>query len=89
MIDTLRIWLTTRGTAAQVAEQLGVHPQTVRYRLRILDRAFGAQLTDPDDRFATEIALRALHLHEHARSARLEPQPGSGSRAGRSRHRGK
>jgi hypothetical protein len=61
LIDTLRIWLTTRGTAGQVAEQLGVHPQTVRYRLRILDRAFGDQLTRPDDRFGTEIALRALH----------------------------
>jgi hypothetical protein len=65
LIDTLRIWLTTRGTAAQVADQLGVHPQTVRYRIRILDRAFGDQLAHPDDRFATEIALRALHLQEN------------------------
>jgi len=65
LIDTLRIWLTTRGTAAQVADQLGVHPQTVRYRIRILDRAFGDQLADPDARFATEIALRALYLREH------------------------
>ncbi|WP_433888998.1 helix-turn-helix domain-containing protein [Streptomyces sp. CA-111067] len=65
LIETLRIWLTTRGTAGQVAEQLGVHPQTVRYRIRLLDRAFGDQLAHPDDRFATEIALRALHLREH------------------------
>jgi hypothetical protein len=64
LIDTLRIWLTTRGTAGQMAEILGVHPQTVRYRMRILDRAFGDQLSDPDDRFATEIALRALHLQD-------------------------
>lgn len=64
LIDTLRVWLTTRGTAAQMAEILGIHPQTVRYRMRILDRTFGAQLTDPDDRFATEIALRALHLQD-------------------------
>jgi PucR C-terminal helix-turn-helix domain len=86
MIDTLRIWLTTRGTAAQVAEQLGVHPQTVRYRLRILDRAFGDRLTDPDDRFATEIALRALHLREHGRSARPAVPPGPGGPAGRRGH---
>jgi hypothetical protein len=66
LIDTLRIWLTTRGTAGQVAEKLGVHPQTVRYRLRILDRAFGDQLAHPDDRFATEIALRAIHLRDGA-----------------------
>jgi DNA-binding PucR family transcriptional regulator len=64
LVDTLRIWLTTRGTAAQIAEQLGVHPQTVRYRMRILERAFGEQLTRPDERFATEIALRALHLRD-------------------------
>jgi hypothetical protein len=67
LIDTLRVWLTTRGTAGQMAEILGVHPQTVRYRMRILDRAFGDQLTDPDDRFATEIALRALHLQDRGR----------------------
>ncbi|MGW5349235.1 PucR family transcriptional regulator [Streptomyces sp. NPDC004031] len=64
LVDTLRIWLTTRGTAAQIAEQLDVHPQTVRYRMRILERAFGDQLTRPDERFATEIALRALHLRD-------------------------
>jgi hypothetical protein len=62
LIDTLQFRLTTRGTATQIADLLGVHPQTVRYRMRILDRAFGAQLTDPDDRLATEIALRALYL---------------------------
>ncbi|WP_405580813.1 helix-turn-helix domain-containing protein [Streptomyces sp. NBC_01190] len=79
LIDTLRIWLTTRGTAVQVAEVLGVHPQTVRYRLRILDRAFGGQLTDPDERFATEIALRALHLREHG------DMPDGGPRTGNRR----
>ncbi|WP_051950622.1 helix-turn-helix domain-containing protein [Actinacidiphila yeochonensis] len=75
LIDTLRIWLTTRGTAAQVAEQLGVHPQTVRYRLRILDRAFGDQLVHPDERFATEIALRALHLRGGSAPARTPRRP--------------
>jgi hypothetical protein len=77
LIDTLRIWLTTRGTAVQVAEQLGVHPQTVRYRLRILDRAFGDQLADPDKRFATEIALRALHLRERGDAPDGGPRKGN------------
>ncbi|MFG2820846.1 PucR family transcriptional regulator [Kitasatospora sp. NPDC048365] len=62
LIDTLRIWLTTRGTAAQMAEALGVHPQTVRYRMRLLTRAFGSRLTDSEERFAIEVALRALQL---------------------------
>ncbi|NGN68687.1 PucR family transcriptional regulator [Streptomyces sp. A7024] len=62
LIDTLRAWLDTRGNAVQMAELLHLHPQTVRYRLRNLDKAFGAQLTDPDARFALELVLRALQL---------------------------
>ncbi len=68
LVDTLLTWLTTRGTAAQMAQLLGVHPQTVRYRMRILDRAFGEQLADPDERFATEVALRALHVRHRGRA---------------------
>ncbi|MEU0368749.1 helix-turn-helix domain-containing protein [Streptomyces sp. NPDC006283] len=64
LIETLRIWLDTRGTAAQMGELLEVHPQTVRYRLRNLESIFGARLKDPEGRFATEGVLRALHLRE-------------------------
>lgn len=66
LVETLRTWLATRGTASQVAEILGVHPQTVRYRLRVLDRIFGELLSDPDNRFATEVALRTNQLAPEA-----------------------
>ncbi|MFE9337971.1 PucR family transcriptional regulator [Streptomyces sp. NPDC007063] len=66
LVDTLRTWLTTRGTAAQMAEILHLHPQTVRYRMRALKRVLGTQLGDPDQRFATELALRAQHLRRRA-----------------------
>ncbi|MDQ0792750.1 helix-turn-helix domain-containing protein [Streptomyces sp. B1I3] len=62
LLETLRIWLDTRGTAAQMGELLDVHPQTVRYRMRGLESIFGGQLTDPETRFATEAVLRALRL---------------------------
>lgn len=62
LIETLRIWLDTRGTAAQMGELLDVHPQTVRYRMRSLEAIFGDQLTDPESRFSTEAVLRALRL---------------------------
>ncbi|ORT55704.1 PucR family transcriptional regulator [Streptomyces sp. CB03238] len=62
LVETLRTWLDTRGTAAQMGALLGVHPQTVRYRMRNLDARFGGRLTDPRSRFATEAVLRALHL---------------------------
>ncbi|MGP3634555.1 helix-turn-helix domain-containing protein [Streptomyces sp. 24-1644] len=67
LVETLRIWLDTRGTAAQMGELLDVHPQTVRYRMRNLESIFGEQLVDPESRFATEAVLRALQLR--ARSA--------------------
>ncbi|WP_328535736.1 helix-turn-helix domain-containing protein [Streptomyces sp. NBC_00344] len=62
LVDTLRIWMATRGTAARMGELLDVHPQTVRYRLRTLEGIFGDQLSDPDRRFATELVLRATAL---------------------------
>jgi DNA-binding PucR family transcriptional regulator len=42
-----------------VAERLGVHPQTARYRLGRLRELFGDDLADPDRRFWLELALRA------------------------------
>ncbi|WP_405997491.1 helix-turn-helix domain-containing protein [Streptomyces sp. NBC_00829] len=62
LVDTLRIWLDTRGTAARMGELLDVHPQTVRYRMRSLEAILGEQLVDPERRFAIEAVLRALEL---------------------------
>ncbi len=66
LTDTLGVWLETGGKAAEVAERLKVHPQTVRYRMRILERVLGGQLHDPDARFAMEVVLRAQRLHEES-----------------------
>ncbi len=75
LLETLHVWLTSRGTAAQIAEQLGVHPQTFRYRMRLLERIFGEQLTDPTLRFATEVALRALALRDPDAPPTTVPPP--------------
>ncbi|HWF80955.1 MAG TPA: helix-turn-helix domain-containing protein [Streptosporangiaceae bacterium] len=64
LTDTLDVWLETGGKAAEVAERLKVHPQTVRYRMRILERVLGGQLNDPDSRFAMEVVLRARRLKQ-------------------------
>ncbi|MEU1435568.1 helix-turn-helix domain-containing protein [Streptomyces sp. NPDC005775] len=71
LIETLRIWLDTRGTAAHMGELLDVHPQTVRYRMRNLESIFGQQLTDPESRFSTEAVLRALQLQARADDSTL------------------
>lgn len=66
LVETLRVHVSTRAPAEQVGEMLGVHAQTVRYRLRNLDGYLGDSLSDPDHRFALEAALRALHLRGRA-----------------------
>ncbi len=55
---TLRAWLCAPGQRKTIADQLGVHPQTVRYRMARLRELFGAQLDDADGRFELELALR-------------------------------
>src|SRR5215467_5806980 len=72
LTETFGTWLETRGTAAEMADRLCVHPQTVRYRMRKLERTLGGQLDDPDARFAMELVLRATRLRERG------SQPGSG-----------
>jgi DNA-binding CsgD family transcriptional regulator len=57
--DTLLTWLEGWRTDTEIAEILGVHPQTVRYRMRQLRKLFGGALDDSDARFDIEVALRA------------------------------
>ena len=45
-----------------MAQQIHVHPQTVRYRLRQIQELFGDQLRDPDLRFELQLALRVRKL---------------------------
>jgi len=57
--ETLLAWLRHEGNATAAGEELGVHGQTVRYRLGRLRELFGAALDEPDARFELEVALRA------------------------------
>ncbi|WP_244502457.1 helix-turn-helix domain-containing protein [Streptomyces oceani] len=62
LAETLLAWLETRGGAPEVARRLGVHPQTVRYRLRQIRELWGREIDDPDSRFELELALRSMRL---------------------------
>jgi PucR-like helix-turn-helix protein len=64
LTDTLAALLATRGSATQVAEQLGVHPQTVRYRIHQLEDLLGERFTNPENQFAMDLALRAIRLRD-------------------------
>jgi hypothetical protein len=56
--ETLRVWLAEQGRLGAVAQRLGIHPQTARYRLGRLRELFGDALDDPDARFWLAVALR-------------------------------
>lgn len=58
-VATLRAWLEAQGDLAAVGERLGVHPNTVRYRLRKMAEVTNLDLTNPRKRLAMIIDLAA------------------------------
>ena len=54
---TLWAWLEHWGQRSAIAAQLGIHPQTVAYRVRQLRDLFGDDLDDPRWRLAAQLAL--------------------------------
>jgi hypothetical protein len=55
--ETLRSWLRHMGDRRAMAEELHVHPQTVRYRMGRLHELFGDSLDDPAVRARLLLAL--------------------------------
>lgn len=66
---TLLAWLESGG-APEAARTLKVHPQTVRYRLRQIEKLFGPAMREPRTRFELELALRSRRLLAQARQLR-------------------
>ncbi|AJE84365.1 PucR family transcriptional regulator [Streptomyces physcomitrii] len=75
LAQTLLAWLETRGGAPEIAARIGVHPQTVRYRMRQIRELWGAELDDPDRRFELELVLRAMRLRGALPAARGRGAP--------------
>jgi hypothetical protein len=59
LTETLRAWLLYQGRREQVATELFVHAQTVRYRMTQLRELYGARLDDPRTVLELTIALGA------------------------------
>ncbi len=59
LTDTLRSWLLHHGRREDIADELFVHPQTVRYRMGQLRELYGDRLDDPATVLELTIALGA------------------------------
>jgi sugar diacid utilization regulator len=57
-IETLLAYLRHRNSLARAATELNLHPNAVNYRVRRAEQALGLDLSDPDVRFAVELACR-------------------------------
>ncbi|MGW9552182.1 PucR family transcriptional regulator [Citricoccus zhacaiensis] len=62
--ETLLSWLVHWGQRNPVADELGIHPQTVGYRVAQLRELFGGELDRPAVRFELELVLRARRMAE-------------------------
>jgi DNA-binding PucR family transcriptional regulator len=67
LTETLAAWLAHQRHTPRIAEELHVHPQTVRYRVAQLRELLGDSLDTPAGRFELELALRLAPAHTRAR----------------------
>ena len=58
-VATLQAWLEAQGDPAEAGERLGVHENTIRYRLRKMAEIANLQLDDAKKRLAMMIELAA------------------------------
>jgi DNA-binding PucR family transcriptional regulator len=59
LAETLRVYLDSFGDVGGAAQLLGVHPNTVRYRVRRIEKLLSASLSDPEARLVFSLGLRA------------------------------
>lgn len=57
---TLRVYLAEHGSWGVTATQLGIHRQTLTSRIQRIEELTGLSMSDPDDRTAAWLAIRAL-----------------------------
>ncbi|HEV7974358.1 PucR family transcriptional regulator [Amycolatopsis sp.] len=58
LVTTLRAWLANHGGWDRTATELGLHRNSVRHRIKQVERALGVDLADPETRMELWFALR-------------------------------
>ena len=62
LLETLRVYLEQGGSQRQTAEALGIHRNTLGYRLRQIRQALPVDLDAPNTRLTLHFALIAHKL---------------------------
>jgi hypothetical protein len=62
LLDTLSAWRDNSGSATAAARQLFCHPNTIRHRLRRIEKLTGRSLSEPRDVAELLVALESAHL---------------------------
>lgn len=62
LLETARTWLETEGATSTAAQQLHLHRNTVRYRLRRLEELTGRDLMKPIDAAELHVALECVRI---------------------------
>lgn len=70
LAETLLAWLLNGSNVPDAAARLHIHPQTVRYRLRQLEKVFGEALHDPGTRLDLILALTSAQKGEEFLNSR-------------------
>lgn len=65
LIDTLQAYLAEFGSWGVTANRLGIHRQTLSLRIRRIEELTGLSMSNPDDRAAAWLAIRALKRQPH------------------------
>ncbi|MFD0905712.1 PucR family transcriptional regulator [Actinomadura sediminis] len=60
LAETLLTYFNSGGNAVVTGRHLHIHPQTVRYRIRVIQELFGGEPAAPDTKLATMIALNSM-----------------------------
>ncbi len=62
LISTLEAYLRAGGALSEAAEQLGIHRNTLSYRLQRISELTGRDLSDPGERLLLHLAVLSLRL---------------------------
>ncbi|CAA7601405.1 Homeodomain-like [Acididesulfobacillus acetoxydans] len=62
LLLTLETFLNFQGNIKQAAEQLGIHRQTLRHRLRKIEELTGLKPSDPEDRLKLQLGLKLRYI---------------------------